>query len=56
MITQVYTKKQAAEILGISERTIHALVLAGKLRSTKIGRSRRFTEGHINELIKNGEY
>ena len=55
MVTPLYTKAEAAELLKVSQHTIHNLVVLGKLRSTKIGRRRFFTESHINELIENGE-
>jgi excisionase family DNA binding protein len=51
MVTQVYTKKEAAALLKVSEKTIDRLVVRGKLGSTKIGRHRKFTERHLNQLI-----
>jgi excisionase family DNA binding protein len=51
----LFTKKEAAHILKICERTVDKLVSNGRLRSTKIGRRRLFAEQHLNELIKNGE-
>jgi len=55
MLTTVFTKKEVAERLRVCERTIDNFVSSGKLRSTKMGRRRMFTENHLNELIKNGE-
>jgi excisionase family DNA binding protein len=55
MVTQLFSKREVAEKLQISERTVHNLVISGKLSSTKIGRKRMFTEYHINKLIQNGE-
>jgi len=55
MVTEIYTKSEAAEKLKVCERTIDNLVKRGKLRSTKICRKRMFTESHLNELIKNGD-
>lgn len=55
MITTLYTKKEVAELFGVSEITIHRFVTSGKLSSTKIGGKRMFTEKHLNDLIKNSE-
>ena len=55
MVTTVFTKKEAAAKLKISETTIDRLIARGRLNSTKIGRKRMFTEDHLNEVIKNGE-
>ena len=51
----VYTKREAAAMLGVSEKTVDRLVLRGRLASTKIGGRRKFTERHIELLIKEGE-
>jgi excisionase family DNA binding protein len=55
MPIQIYTKKEAATVLKVSEKTIDRLVLKGKLNSTKIGGLRRFTEQQLNRLIREGE-
>ena len=55
MVTELYTKNEAAKKLKVCERTIDNLVTRGKLRSTKIGRKRMFTGKHLNELIEKGE-
>jgi excisionase family DNA binding protein len=55
MVTAVYSRKEAAALLKVSEKTIDRLVVRGKLSSTKIGRHRKFTELHLNRLIAEGE-
>lgn len=55
MIPKLYTIKETAELLRIDKRTLSRYVCEGKIRSTKQGRFRFFTEEHINEFIKNGE-
>lgn len=55
MLQEVYTKKEVAEKLKVSEKTIDRLIINGLLNSTKIGGSRRFTEKHLNDLIRSGE-
>ena len=55
MMTPVYTIKEVAAILKVSVRTVHELIATGRLQSTKIAGNRRFTEKHINELIREGE-
>jgi excisionase family DNA binding protein len=55
MVTPVYTKKEAAKLLKVCEKTIDRLVSNGKLNSIKIGRHRKFTELHLNRVIAEGE-
>ena len=55
MVTPVYTKKEAAALLKVIEKTIDRLVMRGKLNSIKIVRHRKFTELHLNRLIAEGE-
>jgi len=54
-IPKLFTKKETANILRVSERTIEIYVLDGKINSLKTGHKRLFTEEHINEFIKSGE-
>jgi excisionase family DNA binding protein len=51
----MYTKKEVAEALNVTERTIDRLVATGRIIPTRIGRQVRFTEARVNELIKSGE-
>jgi excisionase family DNA binding protein len=55
MVTQIYTKREAAEKLKVCQRTIDNLITRGKLNCTKIGRKRMFTDAHLNEVIRNRE-
>ena len=55
MVTKLYTKQEVADLLKIHINTVGNHVLHGRLRSTKIGRRRYFTEKHVEELIKAGE-
>jgi excisionase family DNA binding protein len=54
-VTPIYTKKEVAILLSVSEKTIDRLVIEGRLCSTKVGRRRMFTPGHINRYIEEGE-
>ena len=54
-IPKLFTKKETANILRVSERTIEIYVLDGKTNRLKTGHIRLFTEEHINEFIKSGE-
>jgi excisionase family DNA binding protein len=51
MVTPVYTKKEAAALLKISEKTVDRLVSSGRLNSIKMGRLRMFTDRNLNQLI-----
>ena len=55
MLPTIYTKKEAAVYLKCCLKTINNYIITGRLRSTKIGRKRMFTEAHLNEIIKAGE-
>jgi len=48
------TVKQAAEIIQVSERTIHKFVASGKLPSVKFGAIRRVELSAIKVLIASG--
>ena len=54
MIT-VYTRKEIAAWLKISEDTLDNIVKNGEIDSTVVGRSRRFTEDHIKKYLKKNE-
>lgn len=57
MEKQYLTKLEAADLLGISERTVHSLIRSEKLKSVKAGRSVRITHEAIAEYLgqKNGK-
>lgn len=49
------TTREAAEALSISHTTLYALISSGKLRSVKVGRSRRIKRVEIEAFITRGE-
>lgn len=49
------TAYEAAEIFGVSFRTIYAWVRGGKLRAVKIGKSWYIPKDAVNELLEHGE-
>lgn len=57
MNKQYLTKLEAAGLLGISERTVHSLIRAQKLKSVNAGRSVRISHEAIDEYLgqKNGK-
>ena len=50
-----YSLREAQEILGISERTIHRWIKSGKLKSYKPGRDHQIPEGAIRKVIEESE-
>lgn len=48
------TIKETADLSGFSARTVERLIASGRLRSTKIGRSRRIVLSDFKELIESG--
>ncbi len=54
MAKRLLTVKQAAEELGLSDRTIWAWVYAKKLGVVRLGRSVRIPQTSIDELIETG--
>jgi len=51
-IDPVYTVKECAEKLKVTERTILELIRKKKLRAVKVGREYRITESVINGFIE----
>ena len=45
------TSKAAAQLLGLDEKTLTALVLDGKIRSVAIGKQRRFSEAALRDFL-----
>ena len=45
------TVPEAAKVLGLSRSILYELLLAGEIRSLKIGRSRRLTHEALQEFI-----
>lgn len=51
---KTYTAAEAAEMLGVTTRTLLTYVRAGKLAGGKIGGSWAFTEKQIKDYINKG--
>ena len=51
---RLLNKKQVAEILGISTRTLDRLVAAGLLEKVFVGASPRFRASDIARVMENG--
>lgn len=49
---KVYTIKETAELLKVTERTIYNYVAAGKLKATKMGKYWRVTEDNIRMFLQ----
>lgn len=49
---KVYTIKETAELLKVTERTIYNYVSAGKLKATKMGKYWRVTEDNIRAFLQ----
>ena len=54
MAKRLLTVKQAAEELGLSDRTVWAWVYAKKLGVVRLGRCVRIPQTSIDELIETG--
>lgn len=42
-----YTKKEAAEVLGVHPKTVERYLLAGKLKGARLGKSWKISEDDI---------
>src|SRR2546430_5558388 len=51
----LYTEKQVAKYLGIGIHSVQRLRRCGKLRSVKVGASRRYTPQHVVEYLQQSE-
>lgn len=47
----LYSPEEAAEALGVSRRTIYALMAAGTVRSVKIGACRRVPASALRDYV-----
>ncbi len=48
----LYTKREAAKLLKISEHTLHLMLRRGEMEHVRVGHSPRITEAQIEEYIK----
>lgn len=55
ILDEVYTPKEAAAILKVSERKINELLRKGELKGSKVGRQWRITEQQLDEFLKENE-
>ncbi len=55
-IKELVNVKEAAEIMGVSVRSVYTLVKRGELDRVKIGGSNRITTRSIRELLYGWEY
>lgn len=51
----LFSPKQASAVLGISRTTLYEQMRLGHLGSLKLGRSRKFTQEHMQDFIKHLE-
>jgi excisionase family DNA binding protein len=51
MTKLLLTPEEAAEVLGIGRSKVFELLAAGRLRSVKIGRSRRIAAATLTEFV-----
>ncbi len=54
MFEKLFTYKQVSELTGFPEGTLRIWKMQGKLEFVKFGRSVRFRESYIRELISKG--
>lgn len=50
-----YNAKQAAAVLGVSVRTVMAMIKDGRLHGAKIGRGWKFTAAELRRVINGGD-
>ncbi len=48
------TRRETADLLGVSEKTLFNWEKAGSIKSTRLGRLVRFTREEINRIAKEG--
>ena len=54
-MTQLFTRKEAAQKLNMCWHTLSGVILRGEIDSTLIGKRIMFTEKHIENYIKKNE-
>lgn len=52
---ELYTVKEVAERLKLSDRTIRRYIREGKLECVRFARSVRITSGQLDKFLKGGE-
>ncbi|SCM82452.1 DNA-binding protein, excisionase family (modular protein) [uncultured Sporomusa sp.] len=56
VLNPVYTPKELAELLKVSEQVIADELKSGRLVGFKVGRQWRISENSVNEYIKTNTY
>lgn len=51
-MTKLYSQREAAEILSLSEQTVRRLTKAGRLRPVRIGAAVRYRDADLEEFIE----
>lgn len=51
---KVYTPKEVAEMLQVTERTVYRWIDKGHLKAAKLGKLWRITEQALNEFLETG--
>jgi excisionase family DNA binding protein len=52
---RTFTRKEAAEILGVSQSTLDVMTKAGKIGVCRVGRRRLYLERHLTEFLNSTE-
>jgi excisionase family DNA binding protein len=55
MIERHYTTAELARLLSVHPETIRRAAASGRLRSTRVGRERRYAETAVTEWLASGE-
>jgi excisionase family DNA binding protein len=55
MIERHYTTAELARLLSVHPETIRRAAASGRLRSTRVGRERRYAETAVIEWLTSGE-
>jgi excisionase family DNA binding protein len=55
MIVRHYTTAELARLLSVHPETIRRAAASGRLRSTRVGRERRYAETAVIEWLASGE-
>jgi excisionase family DNA binding protein len=53
-IPKLYTIKELAEIIKVTERTLHSYVKNGRLKGVKIGGKWKVTEANLHKFFNGG--
>lgn len=48
---KIYTKKEVADILGVSERTVWNYIKAGRLKAVKIGGKWKVSDENLKKFV-----